>query len=227
MIEVDGPVVMQMCLMGSTFEPIDDEDDDLSFCSSIHSEVNTVNTEYTGWFLADHEDIVNSSTSRFQKKESTLTELGIETPFAVLPPDLQSRSSSQVYSTGSDDLVSSVSESDSASSEGDLNSVTTSFGSFGDSIMYELFPTSSFSSLTGIKCHALSCGKGFGNNPSKQAKPTSEIMELGRGRSRIRNAKGEIQKQVSPESVRNDTSASAMADYDVEVDSSIEIESKK
>lgn len=213
---------MQMCLMGSTVEPVNDEDDEISYCSSIHSEANTVDTEYTGWFLADNEGIAKSSTPRFQKKESTLTEFGIETPIPEMPSDLQSTSSSRVYSTGSDDLVSSVSESDSDTSDGDLNSVTTSSSSLGDSIMYELFPANSFSSLTGIKCHDLACGKEFGSNSFKQALPKSETIEMTRGRSRTRKGKGKTQKQVSPESKSNDTGVSTTAVYDEEVDSIIE-----
>lgn len=176
---------MQLCLMASKFEPLNKDDDEVSYSSCDHSELNTVSTEYTSWFLTERENV---SVPRLAKKESSLSEFGVEKPLIEYSPDLHSTSSSRVYSTGSSDSVSYASVTDSSeNSQSDLNSVTTDFISLDDSFMYELFPANSFSSLTGIKCHAIGFGKGLGRkNLSEAVEAKMATVDLVKGRSRTR-----------------------------------------
>lgn len=139
----------------TTLDPFVFEHEANSVCSSSQNEGRTENTENTGLFLTHPEarrgiahganplKTVRCSKSR---SEDGLSHLGVEAPLVDIVPG-----SSDSCSVGSA-TESAASESDSESSDGDLNTLSTN-SSDDDTLIYELFPAASFSSLTGIKCH--------------------------------------------------------------------------
>jgi hypothetical protein len=152
-------------------------DDDInSVCSSTQSEVRTVNTD---WYLTQTytQQVFGNGTS--DKSEDGLSRLGIEAPL-VATPLVGGTSDDCSIASGTD---SDASDSASDSSQDDLNTLST--GSDDDSILYELFPTDSFSSLTGIKCND-GCTKVTSKDvASSDLIRTAQVLV--RGRSRVRS----------------------------------------
>jgi hypothetical protein len=100
------------------------------------------------------ESEVDQSKVSFKRctSQDNLSRFGIESPFEMFPPDDAHDASSHSDASTLSSSASSASESEFST---DLNSFSSTGASDadGDSILYELFPASSFSSLAAIKCN--------------------------------------------------------------------------
>jgi hypothetical protein len=97
-----------------------------------------------------------SLTFEGRKRTDNLSRFGTESPIEAFPPndDLHD-SSSHLEASTVPSSASSASESEGSTDLNTLSSVDASAADAADSdsIIYELFPASSFLSFTGIKCH--------------------------------------------------------------------------
>lgn len=165
-------------------DPCAFKEDDNSICSSIASEEQADERENTGWFLEMGNRIETGpgkgprTAGSRRSIEDDLSRLGVEALFEGL---FDAGEASSVSSS------SSATSSSSESSNGDLNTLNSTSTQDDDSIVYELFPTNSFTSLTGIKCHEGCTSASLRQRSPSGTKSMETTNVLVRGRSRIRS----------------------------------------
>jgi len=208
-MELGGPVEKKTDLGDASVEPVDDEST---------NELN--NVEMNKEEISKNELFQKTNKKELTKSQSSLTELGIEATFLTTQSDLQSRSS-----VGSDIDSSASYDSESSSSEGDLNSL----GSNTSDLMYDLFSVNSFSSLTGVKCHEMGCATDFRSDMHAAGDLQSSTVQAdfsrGRTRKRTENRRAVKEKLCkSPNSIGFNTTTTPppMTRYGGDADSIME-----